>query len=158
MVSTPVSIVSAIANAARHGVLIKGGVYLEQAGSLKAVAFDKTGTLTRGEPVLTDVLPLGDLSEQELLQMAASLEAHSEHPLAVAVVRGARERGLSPRPVTNFCAVPGRGARGDIDGATVSIGNVRFFQEQGISSEPADEQVRRLQDEGKTVMIVATEK
>lgn len=156
VVSTPVSIVSAISNAARNGVLIKGGVYLEEAGALTSIAFDKTGTLTKGEPVVTDVLPLHGQSEDDLLQVAMNLETHSEHPLALAIVRKAEERGIRPDPAQNFSAITGRGAKGSVAGKTVYIGNLRLFEEQGVSTEPIEEQVRSLQQEGKTAMIVGT--
>lgn len=154
VVSTPVAIVSAIGNAARNGVLIKGGVYLEEAGSLTAVAFDKTGTLTKGEPVVTDTIPLGTQSELELLQIAADLEARSEHPLAVAIVKAAKARGLKVEPAEGFSAITGRGARGIIGEETVYIGNLRLFEELGSQTEPVAERVRRLQEEGKTTMVV----
>lgn len=157
VVSTPVAIVSAIGNAARNGVLIKGGIYLEEAGALEAVAFDKTGTLTKGEPAVTDIIPLGSLSELELLQMAASLEARSEHPLAVAIVKAADARGLKVEPAEGFSALTGRGAQGQVGGQTVYIGNLRLFEERGISTAPILDRVRRLQEEGKTAMVIGTD-
>lgn len=157
VVSTPVAIVSAIGNAARNGVLIKGGIYLEEAGSLAAVAFDKTGTLTKGEPAVTDIIPLGALSEDELLQRAASLEARSEHPLAVAVVKAAEAHGLKAEAADGFSALMGRGAQGRVDGQTISIGNLRLFEERGISTAPLLDRVRRLQEEGKTAMVMGSE-
>lgn len=156
VVSTPVAIVSAIGNAARNGVLIKGGVYLEQAGALTAVAFDKTGTLTKGEPTVTDIIPLGRLAEEELLQIAASLEARSEHPLAQAVVKAAEARGLTIKPAEDFNALTGRGARGVVSGRTVYIGNLGLFTELGMETKAVAGRVRLLQEEGKTAMVVAT--
>lgn len=157
VISTPVAIVSAIANAARNGVLIKGGIYLEEAGSLSAIAFDKTGTLTKGEPAVTDIIPLNSLSELELLKIAANLEARSEHPLAMAIVRAAEARGLAVEPAGGFSSLPGRGARGEVGGQRVYIGNLRLFEERGISTAPILEHVNRLQEEGKTAMIVGTD-
>src|SRR5690606_32501133 len=107
-----VAIVSAIGTAARRGVLIKSGAHLEQLGRLRAFAFDKTGTLTTGEPVVTDVVPLGSLTEPELLALAASVEAQSEHPLARAILRLAEEREVELLPIDAFRALPGRGAEG----------------------------------------------
>ena len=156
VVSTPVAIVSAISNAAKNGVLIKGGIYLEAAGSLNAIAFDKTGTITKGTPVVTDVVPSGSLEKNKLLEMAANLEARSEHPLAVAIVKAAHERGYQIAPVEDFMAIPGRGAQGTIDGQRVYVGNLRLFNELGISLEPVAKKVEQLQEMGKTVMIAGT--
>lgn len=156
VVSTPVAIVSAIGNAARNGVLIKGGVYLEQAGALTAVAFDKTGTLTKGESTITDIIPLGRLTEEELLQIAASLETRSEHPLAQAVVKAAEARGLAIKPAEDFSALTGRGARGVVSGRTVYIGNLRLFTELGMETKAVAGRIRLLQEEGKTAIVVAT--
>lgn len=156
VVSTPVAIVSAIGSAARNGVLIKGGVYLEQAGSLNAVAFDKTGTLTKGEPAVTDVIPLGDLSRGELLQIAGSLEARSEHPLAAAIVRAAQAEGAELEPSEDFTALTGRGAKGTVNSQAVYIGNLRLFDELGMKTNPVAARLRRLQEEGKTAMVVGT--
>lgn len=158
VVSTPVAIVSAIGNAARNGVLIKGGIYLEQAGDLKAIAFDKTGTLTKGEPTVTDIIPLGERSEQELLQIAANLEARSEHPLAVAIVKAAEARGTQVEPAEAFTTLPGRGAQGVVQGQTIYIGNVRLFRELGIATDNLEDRLRVLQEEGKTAIMVGTEK
>ncbi|MCM0757297.1 cadmium-translocating P-type ATPase [Sporomusa sphaeroides DSM 2875] len=156
VVSTPVAIVSAISNAAKNGVLIKGGVYLEEMGSLSAIAFDKTGTLTKGEPVVTDIVPVDGTSQASLLQLAANLEARSEHPLAVAIVKAAQAEKMTITPVEDFTAITGRGAQGTINGQTVYIGNPRLFNELGISLAPVTAQVERLQSEGKTAMIAGT--
>ncbi|TYP57837.1 Cd2+/Zn2+-exporting ATPase [Thermosediminibacter litoriperuensis] len=157
VVSTPAAIVSAIGNAARNGVLIKGGIYLEEAGSLKVVAFDKTGTLTRGEPVVTDVIPVGTESETEVLRKAASVEKRSEHPLAIAIVKAAEARGIKIMPVEGFAAFTGRGARGFVGGETIFIGSIKFFEERGIETGGITEDVKRLQEEGKTAILVGTE-
>lgn len=154
VVSTPVAIVSAIGNAARQGVLIKGGIHLEGAGSLTAIAFDKTGTLTKGIPTVTDVIPTGTRSGQELLQIAAALESRSEHPLALAIVRTAAARQIAWDPVEDFKNITGRGAQGTVNGQKVYIGNPRLFEELGVTSDLVNEQVSRLQGEGKTVMLV----
>ena len=156
VVSTPVAIVSAISNAAKNGVLIKGGIYLEAAGAINAIAFDKTGTLTKGMPVVTDVIPSGALEENKFLEMVANLEARSEHPLAVAIVKAAQERGYQVAPVEDFMAIPGRGGQGTINGHMVFVGNLRLFNELGISLEPVAKKVEQLQELGKTVMIAGT--
>lgn len=157
VVSTPVAVVSAISNAARNGVLIKGGLYLEEAGALQAIAFDKTGTLTKGKPGVTDIVPISAQSENGLLAMAAGLEERSEHPLAQAIVREAKERQLSIRTVEDFTALVGRGAKGTIDGETVYIGNMRLFSEIGLPVDPVvAEQIEQFQSRGKTVMLVGS--
>ncbi len=167
VVATPVSIVSAISSAARRGVLVKGGVYLEELARLRAVAFDKTGTLTEGRPAVTDVAALGGWSEDEVLRAAASLETRSEHPLAKAVVRAAEERGLAPAEVTEFEALPGRGVRGVLTGAPgaagkagaaepLYVGSRRLFEALGAMQPEAEAQVERFQSEGKTTMLVGT--
>ncbi len=156
VVSTPVAIVSAISVAAQNGVLIKGGIHLEEAGSLSAIAFDKTGTLTKGAPAVTDIIPLNGVSEAMLLNIAASLEARSEHPLAAAIVKAAKERKMDLFAAEDFCSLAGRGVQATVNGETVYIGNPRFFSELAISTETIALQVERLQDEGKTVMLVGT--
>lgn len=157
VVSTPMAIVSAISNAARNGVLIKGGIYLEAAGTLNAIAFDKTGTLTTGEPAVTDVVPIAAIEADQLLAMAANLEARSEHPLAVAIVKAAKERGLGVVPVEDFTALTGRGGQGTIDGQTVYIGSPRLFSELAVALDPVQEKIERLQEQGKTVLLIGTQ-
>ncbi|WP_153726618.1 heavy metal translocating P-type ATPase [Heliorestis convoluta] len=172
VVSTPVAIVSAISKGANHGLLIKGGLYLEEVGALKAIAFDKTGTLTGGEPVVTDTIAFGSLQEKELLQLAASVESPSEHPLAKAIIRAAHNKGLSLEEVNDFKALPGQGAVGTVRGRTIYIGNRKLFAEKGLLKERAnlssdraihhnvviEEIVEKLQAEGKTAMLVGDEK
>ena len=114
VISTPVSIVSAIGNASREGLLIKGGAYLEKIGAISAVAFDKTGTLTEGKPVVTDILALREMDENRLLLTAAAIEKLSEHPLAHAILERAGE--IEVPPVTGFQAIPGRGASANLEG------------------------------------------
>jgi len=157
VISTPVAIISAISNAARQGVLIKGGVYLEAAGSLKAMAFDKTGTLTQGEPVVTDILPAGTIDKDQLLQMAAALEARSEHPLAQAIVKAAQQNGLPALTVQEFKATAGSGVEGIVNGQLVRIGNKYLFAGQDLALAELAPAIERLQQEGKTVVAVGTE-
>ena len=154
VISTPASILSAIANGARNGVLFKGGVHLEKTATLKVLAFDKTGTLTHGTPQLTELIPLGEMDEDELLRLTASLEARSEHPLAKSIVRSANERDLSLPPSTGFRAVPGQGVEGKVAGQTLWIGNERLFEERGVDI-PADvlKRARAIEDAGQTVMF-----
>ena len=155
VVSTPVTIVSAIANAARRGILIKGGAHLEELGRLKAIALDKTGTLTRGEPELTDVIPLDGRTSEDLLALAASVETQSEHPLGRAVVRAARHRNLSLPAADRFTAIPGKGGHAMVRGQAVYVGSPRLFAEMG-NGIAADGPVASLEREGKTVMLVGT--
>lgn len=154
VISTPVAIVSGLASAARNGVLIKGGIYLEQVGTLKAIAFDKTGTLTKGTPEITDVIPLNNHANDEVLKIAAALESRSEHPLAQAVLRKAAEQTDRLLYANDFQALPGLGAMGIVDGKRYFIGKERLFEEQGIPLRQAVDVVEQLQSEGKTVMLL----
>lgn len=159
VISTPVAIVTAIGNAARHGVLIKGGIHLEEAGRVAAVAFDKTGTLTEGVPEVTDVAVFhGD--EAAALEVAAAMERGSEHPLAAAVVRYAARRGMSgAAAVDEFQTVVGRGVQARVDGRRYALGSPGWFAEQGLlkPGDPIWEQLHAWQREGKTVMLLGTE-
>ena len=154
VISTPVSIVSAIGNASRHGVLIKGGAHLEQMGRIKAIAFDKTGTLTAGKPIVTDIVPLNGIAQEELLSLAAGVEKWSEHPLAKAIVARAGEMPLPS--ISNFQALPGRGAQADIAGQTIYVGSRRLFEEIGCVIAADEPRLTRLEQEGKTAMLVGT--
>ncbi|MCU7497600.1 MAG: cadmium-translocating P-type ATPase, partial [Ignavibacteria bacterium] len=154
VISTPVSIVSAIGNAAKNGVLIKGGMYLEEAGSLSVVAFDKTGTLTEGKPQVTDIVPTDGIPEKGFLAIASAIEKRSEHPLAEAIVKYAKERGAEISSISAFEAIPGKGAKAIVNGKTYQIGNSRFFTEQAIDVKRVEDEVSRLQNEGKTVMML----
>ena len=156
VISTPASTLSALANAARHGILFKGGNHLEDAGALKTIAFDKTGTLTVGRPCLTDVVVLDPAwDEDRLLRLAASAERLSEHHLAAAVVRGARERGLALAEPEGFRSVAGKGIVATVVGQTVVVGNDALFAEFGaLVGAPARAEADRLRGEGKTAMFV----
>ena len=154
VISTPVSIVAAIGNSSRNGVLIKGGAYLEQMGGIQAIAFDKTGTLTHGRPVVTEIIPQDEKNEQELLALAAAVEKWSEHPLAVAIVEKAKQ--LPVQTATNFKALVGRGAQADVKGQTVYVGNRRLFEELGLNLKQLQEAMVHLEEQGKTVMLVGS--
>lgn len=158
VISTPASILSAIANGARKGVLFKGGAHLEQTAGIKVVAFDKTGTLTTGEPSISAIYSLNGTTEAELLRMAASVEARSEHPLATAIVHTAKARNLALDMATEFQAIPGQGVEANLNGRAVWIGNVRMFDERRVHL-PAEvnEKVKEFEDKGQTVMIVYSE-
>lgn len=161
VISTPVAIVTAIGNAARNGVLIKGGVYLEEAGALNAIAFDKTGTLTKGIPAVTDFVMLdNEQKENELLSIIAALEYNSQHPLASAIIKKAEEKEISFKVVVveDFSSITGKGIKGTINGLTYYIGNPKLFEEllnHSISSE-ISKKIYELQLQGKTVMVVGT--
>jgi Zn2+/Cd2+-exporting ATPase len=158
VISTPATVLSAIANGARKGILFKGGVYLEQAADVKVIAFDKTGTLTSGRPEVTDVLAYdnGRWHEEndELLALAAAVEAKSEHPLAQAIVTTARRQGLAIVEATAFQSQTGSGVRATVNGVTVAVGNLRFFEEQAAITAAATARVEALQDQGKTTVLV----
>jgi Cd2+/Zn2+-exporting ATPase len=155
VVSTPVAVVSGIAAAARQGILIKGGAYLEEMGRLRAVALDKTGTLTWARPEVTDVIPLSDDSADQVLALAAAVEAQSEHPLARAVVRAARGRKLRIPEGRNFTAIPGKGGIATVGGETVYVGSPRLLAEAGHPAGMLGS-VAVLEAQGKSVMLVGT--
>ncbi len=153
--ATPSAVLAGIARAARGGVLVKGGVHLENAGVARVVAFDKTGTLTRGEPMVTDVLAL-EASEDELLAQVAAVEARTTHPLGRAVVQHAEARGLALPAVEAFEAVDGRGVRARLGGDTLAIGNRAWMRELGSDLDArSEEAAERWEADGKTVMLVA---
>lgn len=158
VISTPVAIVSGLARGARAGVLIKGGMHLENAGRLKALAFDKTGTLTTGAPRVQDLIPLGETTRQELLRLAATLESRSEHPLALAIRDKAQEAGIEPAGIESFQSFPGRGLRGRIEGRDYLLGNHRLVEEQGICSDEVEALLKGHEQEGKTVVMVCDTK
>lgn len=153
-ISTPVSMVSAITSAARNGVLIKGGSYIEELRRVRVVVFDKTGTLTCGEPEVTDIIALNGTHERELLRIAASLEAKARHPLARAIVAAAGERGVPLAEVGRFRALPGRGIQGEVESREYFVGSRLFLSERGVSMP--EELVRRLEEEGKSVVAVSS--
>ncbi len=149
VISTPVSIVTAIGNAARNGVLIKGGSFLEEAGALKAIAFDKTGTLTKGVPVVTDFVNFSD--DEDLLGKAAALESMSQHPLAAAIVK---KSGSVHFQVEGFTSLTGKGIKGTINGTEYRVGSLKMFD---TIPEDILNQITALQNQGKTVMMMGTE-
>lgn len=160
VISTPVTVVSGLASAARRGILIKGGVYLEEGRKLKALALDKTGTLTKGKPAVTDILPQIDKPQVELLRLAASLDSHSSHPVASAVVARWNKENTSQElePVDAFESITGRGVRGVIGGVLYYIGNHRLIEELGICNKDLESTLEKLEKEGKTVVVLAEEK
>jgi len=163
VISTPISIVSAIGNAAKKGVLVKGGVYLEEMGALKAIAFDKTGTLTKGVPVVTDFNVLNNhMNKKELLAIITALEYRSQHPLASAIMKKAEEENISYSNVLveNFSSITGKGIKGIVNGVTYYIGSPKLFKELLTADfdKSLEQNVTVLQNQGKTAMIIGTEK
>jgi P-type Cu+ transporter len=153
--ATPTSIMVGTGKGAERGILVKGGEALEEAHKLTTVVLDKTGTLTRGEPRLTDVIPLNGLSRDELLALAAAAERHSEHPFGEAIVAGAKERGLDvPEPET-FDAPTGRGVRATVTGKTVLVGSRKLMDELGVPEDGLASRFEELTASGKTPMFVA---
>jgi len=154
--SVPVAVVGAMANAAKQGTVFKGGVYLETVDKVKVIAFDKTGTLTIGRPAVTDVVTFGNLRGDELLDLAGCIESRSSHPLAAAIIRKAKESGtFSARPAENFEEISGRGVFATIDGQACRIGSPRALVEQGVDTSGATEAITRLENEGRTVVLVS---
>ncbi|MFX1804958.1 heavy metal translocating P-type ATPase [Paraburkholderia sp. A1RO-5] len=164
VVSTPVTVVSGLAAAARNGMLVKGGVWLERGRLLKAVALDKTGTLTRGAPVLTDTLVLAALPEDEALRLAASLDDASAHPVARAIVAGWRERSARTAqagqaalaPIDNFAVLNGLGVTGRIGGAAWHLGNHRLVESLGLCSPELEAQLAQFEAAGKTAIVLCS--
>jgi Cd2+/Zn2+-exporting ATPase len=155
VISTPVTVVSGLTAAARRGILIKGGQFLEAGHRLKAIAVDKTGTLTIGHPAVTSVPPLDSLSQEDILLLAASLNPHSDHPLARAVVKaGPPEATL--KPVAQFEALPGRGVKGEIEGTTYYLGNHRLLEELGCCAPRVEVVLNALEDEAQTAIVLSS--
>lgn len=156
VISTPVAIVTAIGNAARNGVLIKGGIHLEETGRLNVIAFDKTGTLTQGTPEVTDIISLSDMSVDEVLETAASIEKMSQHPLASAILRKAEKSSIELTEVENFQSITGKGAKAEIKDQTYYIGSPNLFAETLKVSSDIQKEVETLQAVGKTVMLLGS--
>lgn len=164
VISIPITLVASLGTGARQGVLLKGGVYLEELAKVTVVALDKTGTLTRGEPEVTDVLPLRAhqaekvASADDVLALAAGIEQRSEHPLAQAILRQAKKQQVSPLAVNNFRSLTGAGVSAQVNERTVYIGSPELFGSQlDIALDAAQADIDRLQSEGKTVVVVGDE-
>jgi Cd2+/Zn2+-exporting ATPase len=155
VISTPVTIVSGLTAAARRGILIKGGQYLEAGHRLKAIALDKTGTLTVGRPVVAGVEPIAAMPAQEILRLAASLEVHSEHPVAQAVVKAGPE-AAALQPISGFEALLGRGVKAEINGTTHYLGNQRLMEELGVCSPQVEAGLRGIESKAQTAIALAT--
>ncbi len=160
VVSTPVAVVTAIGNAAKNGVLIKGGIHLEEAGHLKMIAFDKTGTLTKGVPAVTDVVNFNG-NENELLTVTAAIEKGSQHPLASAILRKAEEKGLNINSVSieEFQSITGKGVKAKVNNEMYYVGSPNMFKElHGSIENDREQKITEMQTQGKTVMVLGTEK
>lgn len=154
VISTPVTIVSGLAAAARKGILVKGGVYLEGGFKLDYLALDKTGTITHGKPVQTDYLSLDPTADASAPAIAAALAGRSDHPVSLAIASAAVDKNLSALPVDNFEALGGRGVKGDINGQTYHLGNHRLVEELGLCSPQLEEKLFALEKQGKSVVLL----
>ena len=154
VIATPVSIVSGLTALARRGVLIKGGAYLEAVGKLRALAVDKTGTITQGRPQVTGVIPIGDITEEEIMRRAAAIDAHSEHPLAKAVVAAAQAKGITWSESTQYQSVTGRGATAIIAGHPHFIGNHKMAHELGLCSPAIEAKLAEIEGKGQSLAIL----
>lgn len=157
VVSTPVAVVAGLAAAARHGVLVKGGAFLEAPAGIRAFAFDKTGTLTHGRPRVLEVVPLSGHDERELLERLVALEARSEHPLAGAIRDYAAEKGVSAPPAEDFQAFEGKGAAGTVGGRTFWVGSHRYLEERGQETPDVHERLEAMSQAGQTAVVVGNE-
>jgi Cu+-exporting ATPase len=155
--ATPMSLTTGVGLGAQQGILIRSGDALQTAARLQTIVLDKTGTITKGKPELTDVVAESGFDEDELLARAAALERYSEHPLAAAIVAGAKARGLGLPGVTEFAAIPGHGVEGDIAGHHVLLGNAKLLGDRNVVLGRLEADARRLADAGKTPMYVAVD-
>ncbi|MBV4485787.1 heavy metal translocating P-type ATPase [Pseudomonas sp. SWRI153] len=154
VISTPVTIVSGLAAAARKGILVKGGVYLEGGFKLDYLALDKTGTITHGKPVQTDYLSLDPTADATAPAIAAALAGRSDHPVSLAIANAAVDKHFAALIVDNFAALGGRGVKGDIDGKTYHLGNHRLVEELGLCSPQLEEKLFALEKQGKSVVLL----
>lgn len=157
VISTPVSVVASLAAAARNGVLVKGGVFIEVPATLKAIAMDKTGTLTNGEPEVIDVVPMNGHDEVELLTRAGALELNSNHPLARAIVEETKRRGMTIPPADRFETIQGKGASGIIDGKAYWLGSHRYLEQRGQETPEVHAQLEVMQEAGRTVVVIGND-
>ncbi|MDR1530375.1 MAG: cadmium-translocating P-type ATPase [Burkholderiales bacterium] len=158
VISTPISIVSGMASAARHGILIKGGTYLEQGRSFDWLALDKTGTITHGKPHLTDIVELSDLGKDKVVAIASSIAARSNHPISKAIANHAKENDIPLFDIADFAEIPGQGARGVIDGKTWRLGNHRMIEDLKQCSAELEEAIVTLEKQGKSVVALIDER
>jgi len=156
-IATPTAILAGVGKGAEYGVLLRGGQYVENTGKLTTVVFDKTGTLTKGEPSVTDILAFEDYNEKVILELASVAEKGSEHPLAEAIIKAANRTGLNVVDAESFEAIPGHGVKAATHGHEILLGNRKLIKENNISIEKIDGTITRLEERGKTVMILAVD-
>ena len=154
VIATPVSIVSGLTALARRGVLVKGGIYLEAVGKLRALAVDKTGTITEGKPRVVSIEKIAALSEEQILARAAAINSHSEHPLAIAIVEAARSRGIAFESATDYVSVTGQGARATVDGHPHFIGNHRMAHETGLCTPEVEAALAKIEANGQSLAVI----
>lgn len=154
---TPTAVMVGTGKGAEHGILIKGGEPLEASSKITAVVFDKTGTLTKGKPEVTDIVPLSDMDEDDLLAIAGSLEKTSEHPLAESIYEHAKEEGAAMQDVEDFRAIPGHGVSGRIGGVEYHLGNRKLMERLNHDLSKTERKLQRLEEAGKTAMLLATD-
>ncbi len=157
VISIPITLVAAIGTAGRNGILIKGGVHLENLAKVRVIALDKTGTLTVGQPKLSKIIPFYGLTEKQLLGIAVALESRSQHPLASAIMNSAAEKNIEVIPAQDFQSLTGAGAKGKINNEIIYIGKPDLFTGMGIDLKPVKEQVSELQQSGNTVILLGTD-
>lgn len=156
-IATPTAILAGVGKGAEYGVLLRSGEYVEKARKLSIVIFDKTGTLTKGEPSVTDIKTFNNYTQQDVLRFASSAEKGSEHPLAEAILKKAKNENITLAAADNFEALPGRGLQCTIEGKKVLLGNRKLMQEQNIPTTQMESEIAALEAEGKTVMILAVD-
>jgi len=155
--ATPTAIMVGTGKGAENGILFKSGEHLEKAHEMDTIVFDKTGTITKGEPEVTDIVPIGNMDSDKLLKIAASVEKTSEHPLGQAIVRRAEEKLLMIEQAKEFTAIPGKGIKAVLEDKTVYVGNRRLMEEENIDVKSLEENLSQLEEEGKTAMLVAVD-
>ncbi|GLS79462.1 copper-translocating P-type ATPase [Paracoccus marinus] len=155
--ATPMSIMFGVGRGAQNGVLIKNAEALEHMEKVDTIIVDKTGTLTEGRPAVTAIVPAAGLTEEEVLRLAASVERASEHPLALAIVRAAEERGIATAPVADFDSPTGKGAYGTVEGKRIPLGNANFLAEEGVDVTPLAAQADRLRQDGATAIFMGVD-
>ncbi len=161
VISTPITIFSAIGNATKRGVIVKGGRFVEELGKIRAIAFDKTRTLTKGEPVVSDIVPFNGFTQNEVLECAYGIESFSEHPLALSIIGEAKKHNLNPHHFTNFEAVSGKGLKGDClicSDKHHCMGNLKFITEEHKVEDDVIRQVETFEKQGKSTMIMSDNK